>query len=216
MMNFSSDTKVYLSLGTTDMRKAINGLSVIVSEQMQLDIFSSNLFVFCNWAQTILKILYWDKNGFCLWQKHLEKDRFKWPKTSDDAMNITNRELSWLIGRKHDKKLADESGYRLPKGSILLQDIGFQGFSAGNVLILQPAKKPRGKNLTLEQKVVNRGISKIRIEHVISGIKRYKIVKEQCRNWLKGFTDLVMAIACGLHNLRLRFRPWKVVSIQDM
>lgn len=97
MMNFPSDTKVYLSLGTTDMRKAINGLSVIVSEQMQLDIFSSNLFVFCNRAQTILKILYWDKNGFCLWQKRLEKDRFKWPKTSDDVMNITSRELSWLV-----------------------------------------------------------------------------------------------------------------------
>lgn len=97
MMNFPSGTKVYLSLGTTDMRKAINGLSVIVSEQMQLDIFSSNLFVFCNRAQTILKILYWDKNGFCLWQKRLEKDRFKWPKTSNDVMNITSRELSWLV-----------------------------------------------------------------------------------------------------------------------
>lgn len=96
-MNFPSDTKVYLSLGATDMRKAINGLSVLVSEQMQLDIFSSNLFVFCNRTQTILKILYWDKNGFCLWQKRLEKDRFKWPKTTDDVMNITNRELSWLI-----------------------------------------------------------------------------------------------------------------------
>ncbi|CCK78788.1 IS66 family insertion sequence element accessory protein TnpB [Desulfobacula toluolica] len=97
MMNFPSDTKVYLFLGATDMRKAINGLSVIVSEQMQLDIFSSNLFVFCNRTQTILKILYWDKNGFCMWQKRLEKDRFKWPKTSDDVMNITSRELSWLV-----------------------------------------------------------------------------------------------------------------------
>ena len=97
MMNFSADTKVYLALGTTDMRKAINGLSVIVSEQMQLDIFSGALFVFCNRAQTILKILHWDKNGFCLWQKRLEKDRFKWPKTSEQVMNITNRELSWLV-----------------------------------------------------------------------------------------------------------------------
>jgi len=140
----------------------------------------------------------------------------------NNVLTNSNCEVIFLTptveGRKHDKKLADESGYILPKGSILLQDTGFQGFSAENVLILQPAKKPRGKNLTIEQKIVNRGISRIRIriEHVISGIKRYRIVKDKCRNWLKGFTDMVMAIACGLHNLRLRFRPWKEVSIQDM
>ncbi len=97
MMKFPSDTKVYLALGVTDMRKAINGLSVMVSEQMQLDIFSGHLFVFCNRAQTILKILYWDKNGFCLWQKRLEKDRFKWPGSSTDVLNISGRELSWLV-----------------------------------------------------------------------------------------------------------------------
>lgn len=97
MMNFLPNTKVYLALGATDMRKAINGLSVIVSEQMQLDIFSGHLFVFCNRQQTILKILYWDKNGFSLWQKRLEKDRFKWPETSKEVMTITSRELSWLV-----------------------------------------------------------------------------------------------------------------------
>jgi len=96
-MHFSSNTKVYLALGPTDMRKAINGLSVIVSEQMSRDIFSGHLFVFCNKKQTILKILYWDQNGFCLWQKRLEKDRFKWPRTHQEVMNITKRELSWLI-----------------------------------------------------------------------------------------------------------------------
>ena len=123
-----------------------------------------------------------------------------------------------MEGKKHDKKIADESEYRLPKGSILLQDTGFQGFSIQDVLILQPAKKPKGKKITLEQKVINCGISKIRIrvEHVISGIKRYRIVKDKCRNWIKGFTDLVMVIACGLHNLRLKFRPWKKITIRDM
>ena len=86
-------------------------------------------------------------------------------------------------GKKHDKKIADESGYKLPEGSKLLQDTGFQGFSVSNVEILQPTKKPRGKELTQEQKDKNRNISKIRIriEHVISGIKRYRIVKDKCR-----------------------------------
>jgi hypothetical protein len=117
-------------------------------------------------------------------------------------------------GKKHDKKLADESEYGLPDGSKLLQDTGFQGFSVPNVKIIQPTKKPRGKELTDEQKEENRSISKIRvrIEHVISGIKRYRIVKDKCRNWLRGFTDLAMEIACGLHNLRLRFRPWTEIN----
>ncbi len=97
MIQLSPNIKVYLAMGSTDMRKAINGLSVMVSEQMKLDLFSGHLFVFCNRQQTILKILYWDKNGFCLWQKRLEKDRFKWPQTSDEVMNITRRELSWLL-----------------------------------------------------------------------------------------------------------------------
>lgn len=96
-MELPSDTKVFLALGATDMRKAINSLSIIVSEQMHQDIFSGHLFVFCNSKRTILKILYWDKNGFCLWQKRLEKDRFKWPETREETMDITSRELSWLI-----------------------------------------------------------------------------------------------------------------------
>lgn len=121
-------------------------------------------------------------------------------------------------GKKHDKKIADESGYKLPEGSKLLQDTGFQGFSVSNVEILQPTKKPRGKELTQEQKDKNRNISKIRIriEHVVNGVKRYRIVKDKCRNWSKGFTDQVMEIACGLHNLRLDYRPWQEVKLQDV
>lgn len=97
MMSFLQNTKIFLVLGTTDMRKAIKGLPVIVSEQMHADIFSVNLFVFCNRQQTIIKILYRDRNGFCLWQKRLEKDRFKWPETSKEVMNIAIGELSWLV-----------------------------------------------------------------------------------------------------------------------
>lgn len=114
-------------------------------------------------------------------------------------------------GKRHDKKLADESGYELPEGSVLLQDTGFQGFTAEGVLIIQPQKKPRGRELYAEEKEANRDISRlrVRIEHVINGVKRYRIVKDKCRNWVKGFKDMIMEIACGLHNFRLNFRPWK-------
>lgn len=118
-------------------------------------------------------------------------------------------------GRRHDKKLADESKYRLPEESILLQDTGFQGLFLENVVIIQPKKKPKGKELTREEKEKNREISaiRVRIEHVISGIKRCRIVKDKFRNYKKGFKDLVMEIACALHNFRLKFRPWRKIEV---
>lgn len=92
-----ASTRVYLALGVTDMRKAINGLSVLVEQAMALDPFCGDLFVFCNRCQNIIKILYWDKNGFCLWHKRLEKDRFKWPRRPDQVLTIDRNQLNWLL-----------------------------------------------------------------------------------------------------------------------
>ena len=89
--------KVYLALGSTDLRKSINGLSILVETSMELDAFSGHLFVFCNRRRNILKILYWDRNGFCLWHKRLEKHRFRWPDSESDVLKIEQRELMWLI-----------------------------------------------------------------------------------------------------------------------
>jgi hypothetical protein len=113
-------------------------------------------------------------------------------------------------GKKHDKKVADEAGFTLPPGSVLYQDTGFQGFALEGVTVFQPKKKPRGGELTPEEKECNRQISRIRVrvEHAIGGVKRYRIVKDQLRNWKQGFRDRVMETCCGLHNFRLNFRPW--------
>ena len=113
-------------------------------------------------------------------------------------------------GKKHDKRLADESNYSLPKGSILVQDTGFQGFKVEDTVILQPKKKPRNAELSQAEKDRNTLISRlrIRIEHVIGSVKRYRIVKDKIRNWKEGFRDSVMEICCALHNFRLQYRPW--------
>ena len=96
-MLMPSSTRVYVAPGSTDMRKAINGLSILVESRLRLDPFSGHLFVFCNRRRNNLKILYWDRNGFCLWQKRLEKDNFKWPQSEKQAFEIDRRQLSWLL-----------------------------------------------------------------------------------------------------------------------
>ncbi len=108
-------------------------------------------------------------------------------------------------GKKHDKKIADEAGYRFPRGSKVWQDTGFQGYGPDGVETLQPKKKPRGGQLTSEERAQNRAISRVRIgvEHAIGGAKVYHIVRDVYRNHKQHFEDLIMETACGLHNLRL-------------
>jgi transposase len=109
MLHLFSGIKVYLALGVTDMRKSINGLSIIVESHFELDPFSGHLFVFSNRRRNIMKILYWDRNGFCLWHKRLEKHYFKWPETKEDMITIGQRELMWLIeGLEIEQKDAHE------------------------------------------------------------------------------------------------------------
>ncbi len=117
-------------------------------------------------------------------------------------------------GRVADKQIADFANYQLPEGSILLQDLGFLAFTVDGVEAQQPFKKPRGGALTDEQKAANKAFSarRVRMEHSISGVKRLRIVKDRIRLHRGGVRDLVMEVACGLHNLRLRFRPWEAMS----
>ena len=97
MMNFS-DVPIYLHRVPVDFRKAINGLSIIVDNEMGHSIFDDGLFVFCNKRRDKLKVLYWDKTGFCLWQKRLEKAKFSWPKKHDNSIILWNTEqLNWLL-----------------------------------------------------------------------------------------------------------------------
>jgi transposase len=88
---------IYIKPGKTDMRKQINGLAAIVESELTLDLFGNNLFIFCNRTKTLLKILYWERNGFCLWQKRLEQDKFPWPKNQEESMKISQNELTMLL-----------------------------------------------------------------------------------------------------------------------
>ena len=105
---------VFLAVGTTDMRKSINGLCLPIQMQMQLDPFAGHLFAFCNRRRNIVKILYWDRNGFCLWQKRLEKDRFKWPESYKEVLEIDQRQLGWLMeGLEVNQERYQELHYKM-------------------------------------------------------------------------------------------------------
>lgn len=97
MFLLPAHTKVYLSTGNTDMRKSINTLSLLVEGHFRLNPFSGHMFVFGNRRKNIVKILYWDRNGFALWQKRLEKNYFRWPGSVEEIAEINFRQLSWLL-----------------------------------------------------------------------------------------------------------------------
>jgi transposase len=89
--------KIFVRPGVTDLRKQINGLAVMVQGELKLDPFSGNLYLFCNRNRRLLKLLYWDRNGFSMWQKRLERDRFPWPKSEEAAREITKSQLRMLL-----------------------------------------------------------------------------------------------------------------------
>jgi|ERR1035437_4710592 transposase len=90
--------QVFLCRAPIDFRKAIQGLSVLVEQELGLNPFGSGLYVFINRHRNRIKVLYWHRNGFCLWQKRLEKEKFAWPRECESATQaISMQELEWLL-----------------------------------------------------------------------------------------------------------------------
>lgn len=79
------------------MRKAINGLLGVVNQSMKLNPGDEAIFLFCGRSRRVIKMLYWDGNGFCLWQKRLEGGSFAWPDNEEQAMELSSEQLRWLL-----------------------------------------------------------------------------------------------------------------------
>jgi len=90
--------RVFVRPGPTDMRKQINGRAILVEQELELNLFGEAVFLFCNRERRILKALFWDHTGFCLWHKRLEKHRFPWPeRTEDVVLEIDAERLAMLL-----------------------------------------------------------------------------------------------------------------------
>jgi transposase len=92
-------TRVHLAFGYTDMRKGMDGLAVLVQEVLNQDPFSGHLFVFRGRRANLIKIVYWDGTGMCLYTKRIEDGVFLWPPNIEPGrtLSLTSTQLSALI-----------------------------------------------------------------------------------------------------------------------
>ena len=113
MIAVSGVTRIYLYNGPCDMRKSFDGLCGLVRSELGADPLSGSLFVFCNRRRTMVKVLYWDRDGFAIWYKRLEQGTFTLPVVEGRGGIIERRELAMLLEGVIPKKM--EKRYDLGK-----------------------------------------------------------------------------------------------------
>lgn len=98
MRGLISPLAIYLYREFVDFRKSINGLAALVESETDLSLDSGALFLFTNKQRDKMKVLYWDKTGFALWYKRLEKDKFKWPsREQNQVFTLSQVEFERLL-----------------------------------------------------------------------------------------------------------------------
>lgn len=98
MLSEAKFSQIYLVCGYTDLRRGIDGLATIITEQFNLQPFHKDiLFLFCGRSSDRIKGLVWEGDGFLLLYKRLEDGRFQWPRTADEVLNITAQQYVWLM-----------------------------------------------------------------------------------------------------------------------
>ena len=97
MIDLSRVEKYYVACGYTDLRRGIDGLAAIVSQQYGRDLSEDSLFLFCGRRRDRMKALYWEKDGFLLLYKRLEEGSFHWPRSGDEVRQLTQQQYRWLM-----------------------------------------------------------------------------------------------------------------------
>ena len=104
-VKFPEGVRIFIACGQTNMRKSIDGLTAIVSHTYNLDPFQNALYLFCGRRRDRVKALYWEGDGFLLLYKRLENGSFQWPRTNDEAREISPQQYRWLLeGLSVDQK----------------------------------------------------------------------------------------------------------------
>ena len=97
MIPLQPGIRVWLATGHTDMRKGFDGLALLAQEKLKHDPHSGHLFAFRGRRGDLIKVLWHDGQGMCLFSKRLERGRFIWPSLADGTVTITPAQLSYLL-----------------------------------------------------------------------------------------------------------------------
>ncbi len=97
MISLPADTKVWLAAGVTDMRRGMYGLAALVQTQLETTPYSGHVFAFRGRRGDLLKVLWADRDGLCLFVKRLERGRFVWPQAASGSVHLTPAQLSMLL-----------------------------------------------------------------------------------------------------------------------
>ena len=97
MISLPGGTRIWLAAGMTDMRRGFDGLASIVQEKLAADLFAGHVFVFRGRRGDLVKLLWWDGDGLCLFAKRLERGRFIWPQASEGSVHLSGAQLSMLL-----------------------------------------------------------------------------------------------------------------------
>jgi len=97
MIDLPKNVKIFFAVDPVNMHRSFDGLAMITQEVLKQNPLSSNIFIFRNKRADKVKIIYWDRNGFVIYYKRLEKGRFKYPKTNQICLELSNLELNLLL-----------------------------------------------------------------------------------------------------------------------
>jgi transposase len=97
MISLPAGTHIWIAAGVTDLRRGFTGLSAIVQVQLEQDPFAGHVFVFRGRRGDLIKVLWWDGDGLCLFAKRLERGRFVWPRADGGTVSLTRAQLSMML-----------------------------------------------------------------------------------------------------------------------
>jgi transposase len=115
VLTLPPSVRIWYATSPTDLRRGFDGLAALVRTQLRLDPLSGHLFVFFNRKADRLKVLYWDRDGLCLWYKRLEQGRFHFPAADTDVLELTPGQLQMILDGIDVERVRRYKRYQRPQ-----------------------------------------------------------------------------------------------------